>query len=75
LAASLRIPGAKFGDPPGWSISTDGNPAWPDQILARLNDLEHRAPAEPPAPRVSVKLISAERWDAEHPSQTKRKAA
>jgi hypothetical protein len=68
LAASLRIPGAKFGDPDGWSINTDGNPPWPDQILARLDQLEKHAPAEPPQPRVSVKLISAERWDAEHPS-------
>jgi hypothetical protein len=74
LATALRIPGAKFGDPPGWEILTDGNPAFPDEILARLDDLEHRMPAEPPPPRISVKLVPAERWDDEHP-QPKRKAA
>ena len=74
LAMALRIPGAKFGDPDGWSIHTDGNPAWPDQILARLDQLENHVPAEPPQPRISVKLVSAERWDAEHP-RPNRKAA
>jgi hypothetical protein len=75
LAASLRIPGAKFGDPDGWSIPTDrGNPVWPDQVLARLDQLENHVPAEPPQPSVSLRLISAERWAADHPS-TQRKPA
>ena len=75
LATALKIPGLTLADPPGWDIPTDrGNPVWPDQILARLDQLENHVPAEPPQPRISVSLIPASKWDAEHP-QPKRKAA
>jgi hypothetical protein len=74
-ATSLKVPGAKFGDSPGWDIHTDrGQPAYPDEILARLDQLENHMPAEPPQPRITVKLVPADKWDAEHPS-TQRKAA
>jgi hypothetical protein len=74
LALALRIPAMTLADPPGWELLTYGTPAFPDQILARLDDLEHHVTAEPPQPRDSVKLVPAERWDAEH-APAKQKAA
>jgi hypothetical protein len=78
LSTSLRIPGFSVADPAWWAITTDRNaPAYPDDVINRLNALENRAPASsPPEPRITTKLVLASRWDDEHAqAQAERKAA
>ena len=66
LAIAIRIPGMTLADAPGWDCPTDRTaPAFPDDVINRLDELENRAPAAPLPPRVSTKLIPVSKWDAE----------